>query len=141
MPPNAQEKGRILIIDDDPRVRDTHRRLLERAGFDVRALPSPYEGLDASRDWPPDVILLDLVMPTISGFEAVKVFKKRPTMKHAILIAFSGMITDNEVDRFRRIGFDEVLPKPVPAEELVIRIEEFLRRRREEAGDVVKADQ
>ena len=75
MPPNVGGKGRILIIDDDPRVRSVHERILERAGYDVRSLPSPYEGLEATRDWTPALILLDLVMPTVSGFEAVKVFK------------------------------------------------------------------
>ena len=129
MPPNVGGKGRILIIDDDPRVRSVHERILERAGYDVRSLPSPYEGLEATRDWTPDLILLDLVMPTVSGFEAVKVFKKKESTKNAILIAFSGLITEDEVDRFRRIGFDEVLPKPVPAEELALRIDEFFRRR------------
>jgi CheY-like chemotaxis protein len=123
-------KGRILIVDDDDRVRVAHQRLLERAGYDVRASPSPFEGLELVRDWPPDVILLDLVMPTVSGFEAVKVFRKKPSTKGALLVAFSGLITDDEVNRFRRIGFDEILPKPVPADDLAFRIEGFLARRR-----------
>jgi DNA-binding response OmpR family regulator len=132
--------ARILIIDDDPAVRAAHQRLLEGAGFDVRAVPSPYEGLDAARDWRPDVILLDLVMPTISGFEAVKVFKKKASTRDAILIAFSGLITESEVDRFRRIGFDEVLPKPVRAEELALRIEAFLRRQRQAEKPTIEKD-
>ena len=67
---------------------------------------------------------------TVSGFEAAKVFKKKATTKDALLIAFSGMIAEAEVDRFRRIGFDEVLPKPVRAEDLAARIGAFLARRR-----------
>ena len=95
----------------------------------MRASASPFEGLELTRDWVPDIVLLDLVMPTTSGFEAVKVFKKKPRMRNAILVAFSGLITDEEVERFRRIGFDEVLPKPVPANDLAYRIQGFLARR------------
>jgi DNA-binding response OmpR family regulator len=60
----------------------------------------------------------------------VKVFKKKPSTKDAVLIAFSGMISEDEVDRFRRIGFDEILPKPVRAEDLAARIGGFIARRR-----------
>ena len=60
-------KGRILVIDDDDAVRAAYERLLAHAGYDVRAARSPYEGLENTGDWKPDVILLDLAMPTISG--------------------------------------------------------------------------
>ena len=122
-------KGRILVIDDDDAVRAAYERLLTNAGYDVRAARSPYEGLENTGEWKPDVILLDLAMPTISGFEGAKVFKKKPATRDAILVAFSGMISDDEVTRFRRIGFDEVLPKPVAAIMVVERIANFLARR------------
>src|SRR5207302_11216672 len=88
-----------------------------------------YEGMVGEADWTRDLDLLELVMATVSGVEAVKVCKKKESTKDAILIAFSGLITEDVVDRLRRIGFDEVLPKPVPAENLALRIDEFLRRR------------
>jgi len=126
---SADSKSRILIIDDDQAVREGYERLLAKAGYDVRIARSPYEGLELTQDWAPDVILLDLMMPTISGFEGAKVFKKKPSTRNALLVAFSGMISEDEVTRFRRIGFDEVLPKPVAAVALVQRIETFLARR------------
>src|SRR3954468_14154877 len=94
---NVESKGRVLIIDDDDAVRQAHERLLVKSGYDVRAAAGPYEGLELTRDWPPDVILLDLVMPTISGFEAAKVFKKKAATRNAVLVAFSGMISEDEV--------------------------------------------
>ena len=132
----TEPKGRILVIDDDDAVRSAYERLLSHAGYDVRAASSPYEGLESVGDWKPDVILLDLAMPTISGFEGAKVFKKKPATRDAILVAFSGMISDDEVTRFRRIGFDEVLPKPVAAIMIVERIESFLARRAASRQDV-----
>lgn len=127
----ADPKGRVLLIDDDVAVRQGYERLLAKAGYDVRTAPSPYEGLELTADWPPDLILLDLVMPTISGFEAVKVFKRKTNTKDAVLVAFSGMISDDELTRFRRIGFDEVLPKPAAANALVERVQGFLAKRGE----------
>jgi DNA-binding response OmpR family regulator len=128
--PNVDGRGRILIVDDDDQVRAAYQRVLEHAGYDVRTSRTPFEGLDATREWSPDVILLDLVMPTASGFEAVNVFKKKASTKGALLVAFSGLIAADEVDRFRKIGFDEILPKPVSADTLVIRIESFRARQR-----------
>ena len=133
-------RGRILIIDDDDDVRNAHQKLLERAGYDVRTSRSPYKGLDLARDWPPDLVMLDLMMPTVSGFEAVKVFKKRDATKGALLVAFSGMITEAEGDRFRKIGFDEILPKPVRPEELAVRIGSFLSRHRTIAAEGQRAE-
>lgn len=124
-----QSKGRILIIDDDEAVRGAYQQVLERAGFDVRTAPAAFAGLDETREWSPDLIMLDLMMPTITGFEAAKVFKRKPSTRDALLVAFSGMITQEEEERFRRIGFDEILPKPLLPADLVQRIERFLARR------------
>ena len=127
---SAAHKGRILLVDDNDAVRAAYERLLTRADYDVRVARAPYEGLEATTDWVPDLILLDLAMPTITGFEGAKAFRKAANTRDAILVAFSGMITEDEQARFRRIGFDEVLPKPVAAIALVQRIEGFIARRR-----------
>ena len=126
---STEVKGRILIIDDNDAVRAAHERILSLAGYEVRAAAAPFEGLEATRDWAPDLILLDLIMPTISGFEAAKVFKAKTATRKAALIAFSGTITDDEAERYRRIGFDGILPKPLSNSELVERIEQLLARR------------
>lgn len=126
----ANRKSRVLLIDDDAAVRAAHQRALENADFDVRVAQSAFEGLEMARDWYPDIILLDLLMPTVTGFEGAKVFKRKESTRDAVLVAFSGMISENELERFRRIGFDEVIAKPVVAHDLVRRIDEFLVRRK-----------
>ena len=122
--------GRILIIDDNDAVRIAHQRLLERAGYEVRVAASAFAGLELATEWPPDVIMLDIAMPTVSGLEALKIFKTKPATRGAHIVAFSGFITDDELDRFRRIGFDDVLPKPIDADSLAKRIATFFRDRK-----------
>lgn len=122
-------RKRILIIDDDQAVRRAHQRLLERAGYEVREASSAFAGLDLAREWPPDLIMLDIAMPTVSGLEALKVLKAKPATKGALIIAFSAFITDDESERYRRIGFDDILPKPIAAPELLSRLAVFLRDR------------
>lgn len=126
----ANAKGRILIIDDDQAVRLVHQRVLQRAGYEVREAASAFAGLDTARDWSPDLIMLDIAMPTVSGLEALKVLKTKPATRGALILAFSAFITDDEGDRFRRIGFDDILPKPIAAEELLSRIATALRERK-----------
>lgn len=126
----SNSKLRILIIDDDNAVLRAHERLLERAGHEVRVSAGAFEGLDITRDWQPDLILLDLLMPAVSGLEAVRVFRKKPWTRDAILVAFSGVVEDEEVERYRRLGFDEILPKPVGPHMLAARIDAIVARRR-----------
>ena len=123
------KKVRVLIIDDDKAVRLSQLRLLERAGYDVRAAPSAFEGLDMSRDWSPDLIMLDIAMPTVSGFDALKILKTQPATRGALIVAFSAFITEDEVTRFRRIGFDDIVPKPTSADALLHRIAALIRGR------------
>jgi CheY-like chemotaxis protein len=130
--PSARQdaaRKRILIIDDDEAVRKAHHRLLERAGYEVREASSAFAGLDLAREWHPDLIMLDIAMPTVSGLEALKVLKAKPATRDAVIVAFSAFITEDEGDRYRRIGFDDILPKPVAAPELLSRVAQFLRDR------------
>ena len=124
---------RLLIADDHPLFRGALREAVTGLFREVDiAEAGTFEEVTelAERGGDVDLILLDLAMPTITGFEGAKAFRKAANTRDAILVAFSGMITEDEQARFRRIGFDEVLPKPVAAIALVQRIEGFIARRR-----------
>jgi DNA-binding response OmpR family regulator len=118
---------RVLIVDDNDAVCLAHRRVLSRAGYDVRVGSTLQEGIDATHDWMPDIILLDLLMPAHNGFEGVKLFREQAATRAALLVAFSGIVTDDERERFRALGFDEILPKPLAVAELVQRLASFRR--------------
>jgi two-component system cell cycle response regulator DivK len=126
----SDHPAHILIIDDDEHVRAAHGQMLERAGHDVRAVGSVQSGIETARDWQPDMILLDLVMPDVRGMEALKRVKADPATRDAIVVAFSGVLVEGDAERFRELGFDAILPKPLDVANLVSRIGELLRTKR-----------
>jgi DNA-binding response OmpR family regulator len=124
------EDIRILIIDDDEQVRDAHRRVVARAGYQARAADSVRAGLDAASEWKPDLILLDLVMPDSRGLQSLETLRAAPATRDAIVVAFSGVIVESDAPGYRAMGFDAIIPKPVDAASLVARIGEVLRAER-----------
>ncbi|MEI9969433.1 MAG: response regulator [Terracidiphilus sp.] len=69
--------GRILVIDDEPQITRVLRAALSAQGYDVRAANEPEEGLQVFRDWAPDLVITDLMMPTMSGVEVCRAIRSR----------------------------------------------------------------
>ncbi len=67
--------GRILVIDDEPQITRVLRAALSAQGFDVRTANDPEEGLLVFRDWPPDLVITDLMMPGMSGVEVCRAIR------------------------------------------------------------------
>ncbi len=70
--------GRILVIDDEPQITRVLRAALSAQGFDVRTANEPEEGLQVFQDWPPDLVVTDLMMPGLSGVEVTRAIRARP---------------------------------------------------------------
>ncbi len=69
--------GRILVIDDEPQITRVLRAALSAQGYDVRTANEPEEGLQVFHDWPPDLIVTDLMMPGLSGVEVTRAIRAR----------------------------------------------------------------
>ena len=96
----------VLIVDDEDQIRTLMRTALERAGFQVREAANGKEGLEQVANNPPTVILLDLMMPEMDGFEFVKELKKRKEWRAIpVLVVTAKEIT--EEDRERLDGYVE----------------------------------
>ena len=67
--------GRILVIDDEPQITRVLRAALSAQGYDVRTANDPEEGLRIFKDWPPDLVITDLMMPGISGVEVCRAIR------------------------------------------------------------------
>ncbi|MBI4635635.1 MAG: response regulator [Candidatus Rokubacteria bacterium] len=106
---------RVLVIDDDPRIRSLLEDVLGVLGYDVTVAASGTEGLALVEGGGFDLVLTDLRMPGISGWEVVE--RVRRTDPRARLLVVSGTVADSDVERACRERI-EILPKPVTVEAL-----------------------
>jgi DNA-binding response OmpR family regulator len=130
----------ILVVEDEPALRDTLSYNLKKDGFTVEAVGDGRSALDAARTLKPDLIVLDLMLPEIDGFEVCRILRKEMTTPILMLTA-----RDDEIDRVvgLEVGADDYLTKPFSMRELMARVKAQLRRSRllrEEFGKAAAAE-
>jgi excisionase family DNA binding protein len=116
----------VLIVDDDPRIREFVRVNLEMDGFAVREAGNAQEGLAALEAEPPDLILLDVMMPQVDGWEMLQRVRERHGVDSIQVIMFSGQVEDNGSDQAEARGAQAFLGKPFNPQELVTRAKALL---------------
>jgi DNA-binding response OmpR family regulator len=120
-----QGKHKILVIDDEQSIREVVAVTLEQAGFLVRTAVDGADGLTVTRDWSPDCILLDVMMPKIDGLALIPLLR-RLTEAPIVLLTARGDVRDRI--QGLEAGADDYLAKPFDADELVARLNTALRR-------------
>jgi len=116
---------RVLLIDDDERLNALLTKYLSRFGFAVRAATHPEQGLRALRSDPPDVVILDVMLPDVDGFTVCRKIRESSRVPIVMLTA-RGDVTDRIVGL--ELGADDYLPKPFEPRELLARMQAILRR-------------
>lgn len=125
-------RKRVLLIDDDERLNTLLTRYLDQFGFAVQSFAHPESGIRALKSDPPDLLVLDLMLPDMDGFTVCR--KVRETSRVPIIILTArGDVTDRIVGL--ELGADDYLPKPFEPRELVARIQAVLRRGPAEMAD------
>jgi len=132
--------GRILVIDDESQITRVLRAALSAQGYDVRTANDPEEGLRLFRDWPPDLVITDLMMPIMSGVEVCRAIRSRGATPVLVL-----SVREHERSKVEALdaGADDYVTKPFGIQELLARVRAHLRRSPErttaalEAGDFV----
>jgi CheY-like chemotaxis protein len=109
---------RILVADDNVDSANSLGMLLKIIGHDVRTARDGNEALTVAADFRPDVMLLDIGMPGMDGYELARRVREQPWGKSAMLIAVTGWGQDQDRQRSREAGFDQHLVKPVELEAL-----------------------
>jgi two-component system KDP operon response regulator KdpE len=132
--------GRILVIDDEPQITRVLRAALSAQGYDVRTANDPEEALQVFREWPPDLVITDLMMPVLSGVDVTRSIRTHSATPVLIL-----SVRDHERSKVEALdaGADDYITKPFSIQELLARVRAHLRRAPErttaavEAGDFV----
>ena len=128
------------MIDDEPQITRVLRAALSAQGFDVRTANDPEEGLVTFKDWPPDLVVTDLMMPGMSGVEVCRAIRTHSATPVVIL-----SVRDHERSKIEALdaGADDYVTKPFSIQELLARVRAHLRRAPErttaalETGDFV----
>jgi CheY-like chemotaxis protein len=117
---------RVLVIDDEVSVRVALRMSLEHLGLHVEEAANGTEGLQKARERIPDLIVCDLDMPVMDGFETLERIRADDALHEVPVLIVSGMLTGESQRRVMNSGANAVLPKPYPLDELEACVRRFL---------------
>ncbi len=113
------EKRKILVVDDRWGNRSVIVNLLEPLGFEIVEATDGQEGLNKAAEFHPDLIVVDLVMPVMDGFELIGRLRQLPQLQDAAIIASSASVFEADQSRSLAAGANEFLPKPISADSLL----------------------
>lgn len=128
----TEARDQVLIVEDDAQVRDVVRRYLERDGLAVKVAATGTEGLELARRSSPDVILLDVMLPGLSGLEVCRILRDVDGSDVPIVMLTALSDTDDRIAGLQT-GADDYIGKPFSVKELALRVGSVLRRSRTSA--------
>jgi signal transduction histidine kinase/CheY-like chemotaxis protein len=114
----ARPRQRVLVIEDDADVADGLKAALEIDDHRVTLARNGAEGIEGARRTHPDVVLCDIGLPGMNGYEVARAFRADDALRSSFLVALSGYAQADDIDRARAAGFDEHLAKPPTIERL-----------------------
>jgi two-component system alkaline phosphatase synthesis response regulator PhoP len=126
---------RILLIEDDPSILKGLELNLSLDGYQVRAAMDGTNGLTIASEWKPDLVVLDIMLPGISGYEVCRELRRRGSNVPVLVLSAKG----TEMDRVHGLdlGADDYMTKPFGLHELLARVKALLRRSRPPAAEKV----
>jgi len=117
---------KILIVEDDELNRDSLRRLLRRRGFEIVLAVDGEEGIAVARAEAPDLILMDMSLPVVDGWEATRQIKADPVIQATPIIALTAHAMSSDRDKALAAGCDDFDTKPIDLDRLVPKIHALL---------------
>ena len=130
---------RILIVDDDPDIQRLVSYNLTQAGFEVATAETGRKALEAVQKHPPDLIILDLMLPDVDGIEVCRTLRQRENSRRIPIVMLTAR--GGEIDRVIgfELGADDYVMKPFSPRELVLRVKSIFRRMKNERTDMLRS--
>jgi two-component system, cell cycle response regulator DivK len=117
---------RILVVEDQPDNRQIIRDMLAPTGYEITEVENGEDALAAIARQRPDLILMDIQLPVMDGYEATRRIKADPALRSIPIIAVTSYALSGEEKKARAAGCDEYVPKPFSPRELLVKIRNFL---------------
>lgn len=125
---SANKVHRILVLDDEPDVTELLEYKLEQEGYRVQVLNDPLEFVAKVRDFEPDLMVLDIMMPELNGLQLCRIARSDPSMKNIPIIFLSARGDAEDRVKGLEAGADDYLSKPFNTKELLLRVSNMLNR-------------
>lgn len=111
MEPQTTKPKKILLVEDDDALAAVYQTRLEAEGFELRRVPNGEEALAATIAFKPDLILLDVMMPEVSGFDVLDILRNTPETVDVRIIMLTALSQDSDKERAMALGVDDYLVK------------------------------
>ena len=128
----ASETSRILVAEDDVTSQYVFRTILQGAGYQVVIVDNGLQALEKARSEPPDVFLLDMMMPVMNGYEAAWRIVQDPVFDGIPIIALTARAMLGDAERTMRAGCDDYISKPIQRREFLEKVAYWLHREKQE---------
>ena len=125
---SAQKVHRILVLDDEPDVTELLEYQLKQDGYRVAVLNDPLGFLTKVREFEPDLMILDIMMPELNGLQLCRIVRSDPTMKEIPIIFLSARAEPEDRVKGLETGADDYISKPFNNTELLIRVSNMIKR-------------
>ena len=122
-----EKKYRILVIEDDADMAKAIKIRLEANNYQVPIASDGISGLNQARTEKPDLIILDIMLPKMDGFNLCRMLKFDEKHKNTLVIILSAKVQQADIERGKEVGADAYITKPFKAEELLAKIKELLQ--------------
>ena len=119
----------VLIADDEPNIVISLEFLLEQAGYQIRVAHDGQEALEAVQRQPPDLVLLDVMLPRLSGFDVCQKIRENPAWQHLRIVMLTAKGREVEIGKGLALGADAYITKPFSTQELLAQIRGLLADR------------
>ncbi len=139
-PPAPQRLGRVLLVEDEQDVAELIRYNLTKEGYDVVMTANGADALRLARERQPDVVLLDIMVPQLNGWEVCRRLKKDPELSTIPVIMVTGRVEEGDKVLGFEVGADDYVTKPFSPRELIARIRAVVRRGRQADAKEKKAN-
>ena len=106
-----ENKKRILLVEDDAALASVYRARLELEGFDIREVANGEDALSATLEYKPDLIVLDAMMPKISGFDVLDILRNTPEVGHVKIVMLTALSQPKDKERAESLSVDDYLVK------------------------------
>lgn len=120
---------KILIVEDEPNNLTLFRDLLQKFGYSTIEALNGLDGVKMARDSKPDLILMDIQLPVMDGFEAIRILKKDIQTKTIPILALTSYAMKGDREKIMKAGCDDYLAKPIHIEEFLELVARYLPRK------------